>query len=251
MHLIVDIGNSLVKFSIFKGNGIIDYLTVPTIDFKLDKFNPDGLEFFEKSLHDIEYAAISSVVPDVTEKVKDFVKKYVNKEVFLLSQLEKKIKTDYKGKLGEDRKMAAYAAYKIYGTSTIVVDIGTALTFSLIDGDGVFQGGMISLGPDSLLSALVEKTSQLPKIELSVPAVNVGKNTEEAINAGVFWSILGTIEQCVNHLEEALGERAKVVLTGGYSIFFAQFVNRIVELDPFLVLRGVNFLLSDNLNGGK
>lgn len=248
MNLAVDIGNSSVKFAIFKDTGILDYVSVPTDDFKNGNPDLEKIDFFKKLQGTIETAAISSVVPAINKKCRTALEPFVNGKIYFADQLQLDMKVNYSGLLGEDRKMATYAAGKIYGHSTIVVDVGTALTFSLIDKSGEFSGGMITLGPHWMLKTLAEKTAQLPHIELEFPTENVGKNTLEAINCGVFWSIVGTIQTCVAQIEEFLGDRCKVVMTGGYAVFFAQYIHRVVEIDPFLVLRGVNMVLCDSLN---
>lgn len=248
MQLAVDIGNSSVKFAFFKDTGIIDYTSVPTDEMKSGSADLAALDLFKKAAGNIDTAAISSVVPSINKKVKSLLEPLVNGAIYFADQLPSDMTVNYSGLLGEDRKMATYAAAKLYGHSTIVVDVGTALTFSLIDKTGAFSGGMITLGPHWLLKTLAEKTSQLPHVELEYPTENVGKNTLEAINCGVFWSIVGTIQTCVAQIEEYLGDRCKVVMTGGYAVFFAQYINRVVEIDPFLVLRGINMLLSDYQN---
>lgn len=150
--------------------------------------------------------------------------------------------------LGEDRIAGAYAAKRLYGTPVVVADVGTALTFSLVDDAGVFKGGMISLGPYSLLKSLSERTAQLEMFDLEIPGRNVGKNTEESVNSGVFWTVLGAIENCVKRIEESQGGPCKLVLTGGYAVFFAEFVKHELEIDPLLILRGLNILVEENIH---
>ncbi|HDS02898.1 MAG TPA: type III pantothenate kinase [Firmicutes bacterium] len=245
--LIIDAGNSMVKFAFFNGSDIENYQTYPTrsIMTRPEIATESELnKFFQKG---VDYAALSSVVPEATGVIKCLIKTFVRKKLFSVQDLHLQMEIDYHGVLGEDRIMGGYAARHLYGFPVIVVDVGTAMTFSLIDEKGVFRGGMISLGPYSLLKTLAEKTSQIDMIDLEVPARNVGRNTAEAVNAGVFWTVLGALEYCITRIEEFVGRPCRVALTGGYSLFFADFIKHPVELDPFLVLRGLNVALNENI----
>lgn len=246
MNLAIDIGNSSVKFAIFKGNGIIDYTSISTDDARNGDIEIPNKEFINKNINEVNNAAVSSVVPEITGDIIDYISDYLDIDIINVEDLDYKLKIDYEGLVGEDRKMSVYGASKIYGPSTIVVDVGSALTFTFLDRENTFKGGMISLGPSNMLKSLSERTSQLPLIDLKFPARNVGKNTIESVNSGVFWSVIGAVEKCITQIEEYEGEKCKVVMTGGYSVLFAEYLHRVVEIDPFLVLRGINFLINDN-----
>lgn len=245
--LVIDIGNSMAKFAFFNGGEIENYQTYPTrsVMTKPEVVTETDLnKYFKRG---VDYGALSSVVPEATGVVKCLMKSHVRKKLFDVPDMTLKMDIDYQGVLGEDRIMGGYAARHFYGFPVIVVDVGTALTFSLIDEKGIFRGGMISLGPYSLLKTLASRTSQIDMIDLEVPARNVGRNTEESVNAGVFWTVLGAMEYCITRIEEFVGHPCRVVLTGGYSVFFADFIKHPVELDPFLVLRGLNVALQENI----
>ena len=249
MNLCVDIGNSSAKLAVFKGNGIIDFIDIRTEFLKNNRFGEkENEKFFKKYINNDIPAAVSSVVPEATDNLINHMKKYCDVDIRTVKDLDYELGIDYEGLIGEDRLMAVYAASKIFGPSTIIVDIGSALTFSVLGKDNRFKGGMISLGPFNILKALSEKTSQIPLIDLKVPGNNVGQNTEEAVNSGVFWGIIGAIEKSVRQIEENVDEKCKVILTGGFSVLFVEYIDRVVEIDPFLVLRGINYLLDKNNN---
>ena len=80
-----------------------------------------------------------------------------------------KILYDYPEKLGADRICNAVAAYQTYGGPLAVVDFGTATSFSVVDGEGAFLGGLICPGLMVSADALVTKAAQLSKVEFLPP----------------------------------------------------------------------------------
>ncbi len=245
MNIVVDIGNSMMKAAVFQDGSLKDYNTYPTRDLMRTPERVSESDLFKNNQFD--YALMSSVVPEANGIMKCVLTNAVKKRLFSVPDMNLDMDIAYEGLLGEDRIAGAYAAMNLYGAPVIVVDVGTALTFSLVDEKKTFKGGMISLGPYSLLKTLSEKTSQLSMFDLEIPGRNVGKNSEEAINSGVFWTVLGAIDNCVKRIEEFQGGSCSLVLTGGYSVFFAEFVKHEAEIDPLLVLKGLNIMLNDNL----
>jgi type III pantothenate kinase len=150
-------------------------------------------------------------------------------------------------RLGIDRALAAMAANRIRAANTpaIVVSLGTACTVNLISVDGVFQGGAILPGFAMASQALHQGTAQLPLVSpenLSLPENAVGKNTAEAIAAGVYWGMVGAIEKLIDEQSRANEKRPQLFLTGGN----APLVVGALEADgyqarvmPHLVLSGI------------
>jgi type III pantothenate kinase len=175
---------------------------------------------------------------------------------------------------GSDRLLAAWAAASLYGTPVIVVDLGTATTVDLVDGDGYFVGGAILPGLALAADALAEGTAKLSHVELDLPADAVGADTSSAIQAGVVIGHVGAVRELVARMRARLGERpgslpqggaagvgtdagARVIVTGGHAASpWAAAAWREAagpalpavadEIDPDLVLRGLG-LLADHL----
>jgi type III pantothenate kinase len=150
-------------------------------------------------------------------------------------------------RLGIDRALAAMAVNRIRTTDTpaIVVSLGTACTVNLISADGVFQGGAILPGFAMASQALHQGTAMLPLVSpesLMLPENAVGKNTAEAIAAGVYWGMVGAIEKLVDEQSRANDKPPQLFLTGGN----APLVANVLEADgyaarwmPHLVLSGI------------
>lgn len=147
---------------------------------------------------------------------------------------------DADAKTGQDRLLAALAAFEILQQACVVVDAGTAITVDFVDGEGVFQGGAIAPGMRMGLRALHEMTDALPEVAFSVPHGDpFGKNTDRAMVNGVFYGARGLVRALTERYAEAYEAYPLVVATGGdaQDLFAGdELVDRIV---PDLVLRGI------------
>ena len=143
--------------------------------------------------------------------------------------------------VGEDRLLAAAAAWDALKQAVVVVDAGTAITLNFIDGEGTFHGGAIAPGATLQLKALHEHTALLPRVAFAQPEAGepFGRNTAEAMLIGVYEGIRGMVRQLVERYAEHYGAFPMVVATGGdaETLFRGdELVDRIV---PELVLRGI------------
>lgn len=73
----------------------------------------------------------------------------------------------------------------------IILDFGTATTFCVVNEKGEYLGGAIAPGVGISLNALIEKTAQLPKVEMIVPDRVIGRNTINAIQSGLLYGYCG------------------------------------------------------------
>ena len=153
--------------------------------------------------------------------------------------------------LGRDRIAAAVAVAEQYPASNcLVVDLGTALTLDLVTADGVFRGGAISLGYSNRLRALHEYTATLPLcapiMGETEPLSLQGHTTCEAIEWGVFHSILFEIEGYRGRLEANFAD-LRVIVTGGEAKYFEKQIKNAIFAERNLVLTGLNRILEYNL----
>ncbi len=146
---------------------------------------------------------------------------------------------------GRDRLFAARAALDRCGSSCVVVDAGTALTVDavLADASGErFLGGAIAPGPALLARALAQGGAQLQATAPRPGDRALGRDTEEALRAGVAVGFRGSARELVRRVAAEAGiERAPVVLTGGAAAFLLEPEPFVEELfvDPWLVPRGL------------
>jgi len=178
----------------------------------------------------ISRVIIASVVPRLTPTYQGMAQKYFGVEALIVShklKLPITIAYDDPSEVGADRLVNGIAAWEAYGRARgmplVVVDFGTATTFTAITRAGEFLGGNIIPGVRLSLEALVERTAKLPSVEI-VPVENaIGRSTVESIQNGLFWSNVGTVKELVSRMtaEAFPDDPPFVVGTGGFSHLFA------------------------------
>lgn len=237
--LACDIGNSLIKFGFFINHNLVMVLPIETKNLKRDK----RYFFF---LDKVEKIIISSVVKNAT----DFLIKQLknNKKITLYNLSDLKIDFDFslyeKNKLGEDRIAACYYVYKFYKKNGIIVDLGSATTFSCVKKNGVFIGGLILPG----IFISYYSLSQIKKIlkndflfdkKITPLALSPKEGTKEGIKFFVFEGL----SYLINRYRKMLGNDFKVFLTGGLSFLFHRYLKGIDYFEPYLTLKGLNLIL--------
>lgn len=154
------------------------------------------------------------------------------------------------GTAGHDRLVNAYAAARLHGAPAIVVDLGTATTFDVVNAAGTFVGGAIAPGIGLGLDALATRTAQLPRVPLALPPRAIGANTVEAIQSGAVLGHVGLVGHLLRamtgELETDGGPQPRVVLTGGLAAHpWAAAIQGVDAIDPLLTLRGLALLRSE------
>ena len=187
---------------------------------------------------------ICSVKPAWTELVKEICKNELNEKALEIGidkdiPLPLKLCVEYPANVGVDRVVAAAAAYFVVESAVIVADIGTAITIDLVDNDGDFMGGIIAPGFGLSAQALSENTAQLPKVQIKTPTNPIGTNTNDAINNGIYYGVVGLLETVSRHFAEQSGQWPQMVVTGGNAAMIkkdCQFVDNWVDE---LVIQGI------------
>jgi type III pantothenate kinase len=238
MNLILDIGNSSTKLAVFDGGKKL-YTT---------RINDPDSADLEKELTGlmIQKAIISSVKV-LPASVIDMLSRKVH-YVHLLSYKSKlpfKIEYETPSTLGPDRIAGAAGAFSLFPESELlVIDAGTAITYDLIS-EGIYRGGNISPGLNMRFRALNEFTGRLPLVTLTDNFTHPGKNTSDAILAGVIMGV--TFE--INEYIRTFGKKNtdfKIVLTGGDSGFLKDKIYYQFTYMPDIVIDGLNYILEYN-----
>ena len=175
MILCIDIGNSTVFMGLLQQGKVLHWVRTPSAALSFD----DQIAGFINGL-EIEKVLISSVVPSVTSIVESAVRRLLSLSPLVVKrdlQAPFPIVLDDPSSLGADRIADAAGAIHDYKLPVIIIDLGTATTFSVIDADGVFRGGTIGPGLLTSFRAITEKAAQLKNYELQVPEYVIGTNT--------------------------------------------------------------------------
>ncbi len=154
------------------------------------------------------------------------------------SPLGLRLKVRTPSQVGADRILNALALRDLFKGPAIAIDFGTATTFDCVDASGAYIGGAILLGPNSAARALNEFTAKLPLVAVRKPRAAIGKDTEQCLQAGLYFGYLGMIREVLERTRREMGGRPRVVMTGGLaSLFLADLPD--VRHEPDLTLRGL------------
>lgn len=148
--------------------------------------------------------------------------------------------------LGKDRIAAAVGANELFpDQNLLVIDAGTAITYDLVSEKNQFIGGNISPGLEMRFKALNHYTGKLPLVNYSVDFEPIGKNTNDAIRAGVQNGILYEMEQNIDFFNKNY-RNLYIIMTGGDSTFFDKKLNYSIFVHFNLTLIGLNRILEHN-----
>ncbi|HCS66802.1 MAG TPA: type III pantothenate kinase [Oribacterium sp.] len=207
------------------------------------------LDIYHIKGSDIEGCIISSVVPQITNTAKLAAEKILKKEVMVLGPGVKtglNILMDHPAQLGADLVADAVAGLHAYPVPLIIIDMGTATTFSVVNRERQYIGGMILPGVRISLDALTSRASQLSGISIDAPKHVIGKNTIECMKSGVLYSSAAALDGIIDRIEEELGEEATVIATGGLAKSIVSHCKRDIILDEDLLLKGLLVIYEKN-----
>jgi type III pantothenate kinase len=194
----------------------------------------------------VEGAAICSVVPRATPKVKAVVRDlWKLSAVVLTPRTLRGVGIDYPKPetIGPDRLANALAARHRFGAPSVVVDFGTAVTFDVVDARGNYVGGIIAPGLAAMTDYLHEKTALLPRIKIHEVKSIVGKSTQHAMLVGAVHGYRGLVRELINELKRELKvKRLPVVATGGYAKLIAAKMREISVVEMNLTLEGLRLV---------
>jgi len=150
--------------------------------------------------------------------------------------------------LGVDRWLAMIAAYASYRQAVCVVSVGTAATIDGVAADGQHLGGLIIPGPDLMVDSLLKNTSDIAQRakQGTVGAGLFADNTLGAIRQGSAHAVAALVERAFVAMRERLQMTPRLVLTGGA----AASVGALIQLDHTTlndaVLRGLTVIARES-----
>jgi type III pantothenate kinase len=252
MLLAVDIGNTNIKFGLFRGDQLEFVWRIATRRDKLtDEYAVILKNLFSlRDLHldQVRACAISSVVPPLTGVFRELCRTYLQLEPLLLDanlDLGMKLLIDRPGELGADRIAHAVAAKARYGGPAIIIEFGTATVFDMVSSDGDYLGGAIAPGLVLSSQALASAAAKLVQVEFTAPPSVIGKNTVQAMQSGIVIGYASLVEGMVRRLRAAMGARAVVIASGGMAKTIHEVLKGediIDHLDQHLVLEGLRLI---------
>lgn len=251
MILAIDIGNSTVACGVFSGGALKAAWRLPS-DPSLDAEAYGRLLLAEVRAagHEpgqVRGVAICSVVPALTPVFTRLAADVLGVSPLVASaDLDTGLTLRYTNprELGVDRLVSAAAAYARHRSWLIVVDLGTATTFSVVSESGDYLGGAIAAGLGLSADALASRTAQLPKVHLAPPPSVIARDTRSSIQSGLLFGHAALVDGMVERMQHELGPKvqAKVLATGGQAALIAPLSRTIQETRLHLTLEGLDWL---------
>jgi type III pantothenate kinase len=255
MFLAIDAGNSNVVFALFdrkRGRWTNQFRLethTPRLISQLGKKVP--LYFLEHDIltTDIIEIGFSSVVPEINPIILQFCQGYFGVSPYLISAKSYSklpVKSMRPNEIGSDLMCNVMAAFSRFSRPVIVVDFGTALTFTAINASGEILGVTIAPGLKTAIKSLFNNTSKLPEVELKLPASALGQNTIHAIQAGVLYGYTGLVRGMIDAIKAEAGHDFTIVATGGLAAILTNLKETFDEVDGNLTLEGLRLITEAN-----
>jgi type III pantothenate kinase len=248
-NLIIDIGNTNIVFGVTTRETWIKVWRIQTDWSK----TADEYEVIFRSLlagSEIDYASISrtvlsSVVPGLIRPFKEMITRLFGTELLVVGpemygKLPVKVLNPYE--IGTDLVADATAVFMGYGGPAMVIDFGTALTFTSVSQSGEILGVAIAPGLLTALKSLTGNAAQLHDVQLDAPPSVLGENTVHAIQSGIVLGFAGLVDSIVSRTEKEIGSKLKVVATGGLSFVLKDVSEKIEVVDENLTMNGLRYM---------
>ena len=241
----IDVGNSETTIGVGNNQGWQGYRFTTRKTVTSDEL----LMMFKTIIDDplikeglIEGAIICSVVPEITNSVSEATSRFISKDVLIVGPGVKtglKVNIDNPKELGPDRIANSIGGYSKASSEVIVVDLGTATTFDIVNTKKEYLGGSIAPGIKISLDALTSKTSSLKSVELELPKNVIGKNTYEAIQSGLILGHTSMIDSMIEKIILESGLKPKIFITGGLGKVIQPLLNIKSKFEEDLTLDGL------------
>ena len=249
MLLAIDIGNTDATLGFFQEATLLHQFRIRSLTNENHVYFEYRLRNFllENSikLSEINKVVLSSVVPNLTGVFQEMIKNLfqlepitVNAHIF--DKIE--VSIDNPDEIGSDLIANAVAAYTKYKRNCVVVDFGTALTFTTVSKEGKILGVAIAPGLRTAVKALFYNTAQLPDVPLKLPESVIGKNTVHSIQAGILWGYEGLVRNMITKIREELNGDCVALATGGLSSIITTLDGEFIEVSKELTLNGLRII---------
>ncbi|MFW6138945.1 MAG: type III pantothenate kinase [Spirochaetota bacterium] len=253
MLFCIDIGNTNLAFGLWDNHRWLGRWRIQTVRDKM----PDEYALLLKGLlresgyelNNITTVIIASVVPQLKNVFNELFMRYLGVKPLIVEpgiRTGLSIRVDNPSELGADLVADAVAAHHRFKKACIIVDFGTATSFSAVSHKGEFMGVAIAPGIEVAAEALSSSTAQLPRISLVPPPRAIGTNTVHSMQSGLIFGYIGLVEELVRRMSRELGGDAEVIATGGLSKVFSPHIKKIQHVDPELTLDGLRIIAERN-----
>lgn len=249
-------GNKNIVFGVFDGNNLIKKYRVGKPEgtsadeyavFLRNCFTHDNI-----ALEDISGVILGITNHEVKRPLESMVKRVFKiSPVFVSEGTKTGVKIDYRsdGGLSADRVANIVAVANIYrenNKATIIIDFGFKTIIDVVNKNGDYIGGIITVGEDMVHESLSNLKTSLPRVEsLDSPKV-IGNTLKKSLQSGSYWTVVYTLKGYLEEFKkELLDEEPNIVVTGGYGEGYLQYIEP-HKVDYDLTLRGLMLIYEKN-----
>lgn len=236
VSLCLDFGNTTLKAAVFTGDKMTDRIeftaaeALATIADIINTYKPEksilsSVIHHDRQIENLLYTASRFVLLDKNTRL-PFLNAYGSPET-----------------LGNDRLALVAALGKQFPRQdSIVISIGTCITYNFLAKNNAFRGGAISPGINLRLRSMYEFTDRLPLIQREGHIPMLGYDTDTSIRSGAINGIAAEIDGMLGYFEEQYGT-INAVLTGGDSPFFERRLKSKIFVDTNFLFKGLYAIL--------
>jgi type III pantothenate kinase len=251
MLLAIDVGNTNIVLATFAGDKLVHSWRVRTDS----RMTADELALMFRGLLagdavQITGIAACSTVPSTLRELRAMLARYYPELPTVI--IEPGVRTgvqlaiDNPKEVGSDRVMNTLATHHLFGGPAIVVDFGTSTNYDVVSARGEFLGGPLAPGIEISVDALAARAAQLRKVELVRPRSVIGKNTVEALQAGIIFGFAAQVDGVCARIIDEIGPVKAVVATGGLAPLVVAESKAITHYEPSLTLVGLRLAFDKN-----
>ena len=237
MNLVLDIGNTRIKYGVFQGHDLLSH------GFWLAPSAHEGLTNLFTTYSDIECAlwcqsgtAHSSLFAQFPSRIK--IIKMTHETKLPIDNYYKTPRT-----LGLDRlALVSGAKWHAPGKPSLVIDCGTCVTYDFIDSYGRYFGGAISPGLSMRYKAMHDQTNRLPLLQAQATQGLYGDSTDRSMHQGAFRGLIHEIEGFINQYKQQNPDLT-TILTGGDLEILRDHIKNDIFAHPNFLLESLNQIL--------
>jgi len=237
VSLCLDFGNTNWKGALFQGDRMAE-------KFMLQQSNIHEELTRILNLYAPTKVILSSVV-NHERRIEDLIAKHATLYVLNSNDFRLPFLNAYGSpeSLGHDRLALVAALSKFYpGEDSLVISVGSCVTYNFLAKNNAFRGGAISPGLEMRLRSLNEFTDKLPLISREGHVSLLGYDTETSLRSGVVMGIASEIDGMIERYESQYG-RINAVLTGGDGAFFESRLKSKIFADSNFLFKGLYAIL--------
>ena len=248
MVLVIDIGNTDIVLGVYKNSDWIETFRTrthqPWSAKKVEDWVAKG--WTERGYEMPSKVILSSVVPGILPQVQKGIENWLGRKIVILGNDNFKrlpIQLIAQDEIGTDLVANAVYGFLTYKSNVLVVDFGTALTFTLVNEKGEIEGVSIAPGLKTAVKSLFSQTAQLPEVPLEMPDLILGTDTVSAIQSGILWGYVGMVKEMIFRVKEVKGQNLKVIATGGLSSILTPLQEYFDEVNMNITIEGLRLIL--------